>query len=130
MQPHGSSLMSSDLRCWVVLHHAPNLSLVSRSILLEEIVGVRLRGRVRVGVVQEILDAEEYLSDRDGRLPALFLVQDREAHRTGRVDVRVEEWWREFTWLALSAPSLEADNWWRRQTFGWFRGIFCKIPLR
>ena len=128
MQPRSSSLMCSGLRCWVVLDHAPDLSLVGRSILLEEIVGIRLRGRVRVGVVQEILNAEEDLSNRDGRFPPLFLVQDREAYRTGRIDVWVEERWREFAWLALSAPSLKAGIWRRWQTFGWFCRVFCEIP--
>lgn len=65
--------------------------LVLRAVSLEHVVRLGLGGGLRVGVVEEVLDAEEDLLDRDGRLPRLFLVQDREAHRAGRVDVGVEE---------------------------------------
>lgn len=56
---------------------APDPLFVLGTIFLEHVVGVGLGGRVGVGVVQEILDAEQDLLDSDGGLPALLLVQDR-----------------------------------------------------
>ena len=42
----------------------------------EELVGLGLRGTVRVGRVEEIVDAHEHLLDRDRRPPPLIFVQN------------------------------------------------------
>ena len=63
-------------RCWIVPHDSLDFLLVSLTISLEEVVGIGLRWRIRVWVVEQILDAEKDLFDRDGWLPALFFVQD------------------------------------------------------
>mmetsp|Transcript_34846 Transcript_34846/g.93046 ORF Transcript_34846/g.93046 Transcript_34846/m.93046 type:complete len:208 (-) Transcript_34846:4-627(-) len=69
------------------LHPPQILRLVSG----KETVWFLLGRRRRVGVVQEILDAEQNLPDGDGRLPIFILIQDAQAHRSRRVDVGVEE---------------------------------------
>jgi len=60
------------------------------------VVGVGLGGGFGVRVVEESLDAQEDLLDRDGGLPAFVFVEDGEADRSGGVDVWVEERWDEF----------------------------------
>ena len=77
-----------------------DLLLVLRAILLEQVVCFGLCGRLRVGIVQQVLDAQQDLFDGDGGLPRLFLVQDAEADGAGRVDVRVEERRHEFAWTS------------------------------
>lgn len=42
------------------------------------------------------MDTEENLLDGDRGLPVLFLVQNRQANGSGRVDVRVKQGWYEF----------------------------------
>lgn len=63
-------------RGWIVFHNGFDLLFVSLAISLEEIVGIGLRWRIRIWIVEEILDAEEDLLDGDGWLPAFFFVQD------------------------------------------------------
>lgn len=63
-------------RGWIVFHNGFDLLFVSLAISLEEVVGIGLRWRIGVWIVEEILDAEEDLFDGDGWLPALFFVQD------------------------------------------------------
>lgn len=70
-------------------------SLVLDSVLLEEIVGLGLGGRLGVWVVEKVLHAEGDLLHGDGRLPTLVLVQDRKADSARRIDVRVEQRRRE-----------------------------------
>lgn len=65
--------------------------LVFVSVLLIQIVRVGLGGRVRVGVVEQILDAQQDLLDSDGGPPGLLLVQDRQANGAARVDVGVKQ---------------------------------------
>lgn len=76
-----------------------DLLFIGGLVLLEEIVCIGLSWRIRVGGVQELLNSKENLFDGDGGLPAFLLVQDREADSSGRVDVWVEEWGREFACL-------------------------------
>jgi hypothetical protein len=66
-----------------------------------------LRRRIRVDLVQQHLNAQQNLLDRDRGLPAFFFVQNAEADGAGGVDVWVEERRRE---LAL----------W------WFRRVLCR----
>lgn len=61
---------------WIVFHNGFDLLLVGLAISLEKVVGIGLRRRIRVWIVEQILDAEEDLFDGDGWLPALFFVQD------------------------------------------------------
>ena len=94
-------------RSGVVAHHLLHLLLVRLDILLEEVIRLRLGGRLRVRVVEEVLDAEQDLLDRDGGLPALVLVQYAEADGAGGVDVRVEERRDE---LACTRMSVDAER--------------------
>lgn len=75
----------------VVLDDLPHLLLVRYTILLEQIVGLGLRWRLRVDLVEKHLDAEKDLLDGDGGLPGFLFIQDRKADGAGGVDVRVEE---------------------------------------
>lgn len=69
-----------------------------RPVSLEHVVRLGLGRGLRVGVVEEVLDAEEDLLDGDGWLPRLFLVQDRQADGARGVNVGVEQWGCEFAW--------------------------------
>lgn len=73
-----------------------NLALVRGPVLLEQRVRIGVRRRRRVRLVEQVLDADQDLLDRDRRPPAFVFVEDRQAHRAGRVYVGVEEWWDEF----------------------------------
>ena len=78
------------LRRGILAHNLLDAPLVLHAVPLEHVVRLGLGGRLRVGVVEQVLDAQEDLLDRDGRLPRLLLVQDRKADGAGRVDVWVE----------------------------------------
>jgi len=71
------------LRCHVAVGESSCLSpdpfLVIRSVLTIACVGLGLRGILDVGVVEEILDADQELLDGDGRPPILVLVQETQA---------------------------------------------------
>lgn len=56
----------------------------------------RLGGIFDVRLVQQILDAEQNLFDRDRRTPILLLVQQRQTHGARWVHVRMEQWWLKF----------------------------------
>lgn len=60
----------------VLTNNPSDTLLVLDTILLEEIVGLRLGWRFRVWVVEQVLHAQKDLLDCDGRLPRLLLVQD------------------------------------------------------
>ena len=82
LSSHGSGLGSHSL-------------LVISSVLTETCVRLRLGGVLDVGVVEEVLDAEEDLLDGDGGPPVLLLVQDGEADRPRGIHVGVEQWGHE-----------------------------------
>ena len=77
-------------------------ALVCRPVLLEQIVGVGLRGRLGIGFIEQILDTEKDLLDGDRGSPCLLLVQDRETDGAGGVDVGVEQRWRELACIATN----------------------------
>lgn len=82
-----------------IIAHCPlDPFLVLVPVLLEQVVGLGLGGRLRVWVVQQVLHAQQDLLDGNGGLPPLLLVQDRETDRAGRVDVGVEERRDELAW--------------------------------
>lgn len=85
----------------VFLHNHANSTFILRTVLLEEVVGLGLCRWLGVGVIQEILDAKQELLNSDGRSPTLFLIQNWQANRSGRVDIRVEKCRREFAWTVL-----------------------------
>ena len=85
----------------VFLHNHANSTFVLRTVLLEEVVGLGLCRWLGVWVIQEILDAKQELLNSDGRSPTLFLIQNWQANRSGRVDIRVEKCRREFAWTVL-----------------------------
>lgn len=61
----------------VLLDDLADSSLVCRAVLLEQIVGIGLRGRLGVRVIEQILDTQQDRLDCDGRAPGLLFVQDR-----------------------------------------------------
>ena len=61
---HGSSLSSHSL-------------LIVSPVLTEAGVGLSLGGILDVGVVQEILNSQKNLLDRDSRSPVLLFIQNR-----------------------------------------------------
>ena len=83
------------LRCILArfLLHAP---LVGGFILHEQRVGIRLRGTVGIGFIQQILNPHEYLLDGDGRTPSLLFIQNGKADSSRGVDVGMEEGRDEF----------------------------------
>lgn len=92
----GSESPRHSSRRLVILDDLPHSLLVCSTIFLEEVVRLRLCGRLRVHFVEQHLNAEEDLFDGDGGLPGFFFVENRQADGAGRVDVRVEERWGEF----------------------------------
>lgn len=79
------------LRRRILANYAPDALFVLDLVFLEQIVGVGLGGRLGVGVVEQVLDAQKNLLDRDGRLPGLFLVENRQADGARGVDVGMEQ---------------------------------------
>jgi hypothetical protein len=62
---------------WLVLaNDQANPAFVCRTVLLKEVVGISLCRRLRVWIVQKILDTKQELLDGDGRSPILLLVQN------------------------------------------------------
>ena len=96
--PKNHALKITFVNSWsgVFLHNSLDLRLVGWPILLEQVVSISLSRGIRVGIVEEILNAEENLFDGNSWLPTFFLVQDREANCTRGVDVRVKERGNEF----------------------------------
>jgi hypothetical protein len=78
-----------------------NLPLISRPILLEQIIRIRLRGAVRVRIVQQSLYPQQNLLYGNRRFPSLLFIQDTQTHCPTRVHVGVEKGGREFAlrWL-------------------------------
>ena len=68
-----------------------DLLVVGGTVLAEQVVGLGLGRRLRVGLVEQRLNAEEDLLDGDGGLPAFFFIENGQADGSGRVDVGVEE---------------------------------------
>lgn len=101
-------MRGGDLKCGVLLDDLPHFLLVRGAVFLVEVVGLSLRGRLRVGVIQEVLDTQQDLLNRNRRFPRLLLVQNRKTDGSRGVDVGVEERGNEFaymqdkwhTWLA------------------------------
>jgi len=79
-----------------------DLFLICRAVLPEQIIGIRLCWRLRVWVVEKILNPQENLFNRDGGLPILVLVQDAKANGARRVDVGVEERWHELAYYHVN----------------------------
>lgn len=82
-------------RRWIVLDDGAHALLISLAILLEQLVRISLGGRVDIGLVEQLLDAEQDLLDGNRRLPALLFIEDGQAHGAGWVDIWVEERRRE-----------------------------------
>lgn len=60
----------------VLPHNLADAPLICRTILLEEVVGISLRGRLGVWVIEQILDAKKDLLDGDCGSPRFLLVQN------------------------------------------------------
>lgn len=83
----------------VVFHDLLHLAFVCRPVPPEHVIGFGLRRRFGVRVVQELLDADQDLLDRDGGSPGLFFVEDGQANGARRIDVGMKEGRVEFAWL-------------------------------
>lgn len=81
----------SNLWGGILPHDALDPTFILLTIFLEEIVRLSLGWRLGVGVVEQVLNAKQDLLHRDGRLPCLFFVEDRETDRARWVDIGVEE---------------------------------------
>ena len=79
------------LRCVLLGFLADSFVVKAFVFVNEELVGLCLRGTVRVRSVKEVLNADEHLFDRDGGPPVLLFVQNTQAYCAGRVDIRVEK---------------------------------------
>lgn len=75
----------------VVLDDLLDLLVVGDAILLEQVEGIGLGGRLGVRLVEQRLNSQQDLLDGDGGAPALVFVEDAETHGARRVDVGVEE---------------------------------------
>ena len=102
----------------VVAHQRLDLLLIGVPVFLEEVVCVCLGRRVWIWVVQEVLNAEQNLLYRNGRLPAFLFVQNAKTDSTGRIDVRMEEGWCEFAWLGSAVLEPCRCLWLGEHTFG------------
>lgn len=79
----------------ILPNDASDTSLVFHLVLLKEVVSLGLCGRLGIGVVEKVLDTERNLLHRDGRLPTLLLVENRQADGARWVYIRVEQGGRE-----------------------------------
>lgn len=87
------------LRRLILAHDSLDPPFVLSLVLLEHVVCLSLGRRFRVGVVQQILDAQQNLLDSNGWLPCLLLVQDGQTYRARRIDVGVEERWYKLAYM-------------------------------
>jgi hypothetical protein len=60
----------------VFLNHLADLTLIRGSVLFEQVVGIGLRGRLWVGIIEEILNAEQDLLDGDSGSPVFLFIED------------------------------------------------------
>lgn len=60
----------------VLPHDLLDLFLVLGAILLEQVICFSLSRRLRVDLVQQHLDSQQNLLDRDCRFPAFFLIEN------------------------------------------------------
>lgn len=107
-------------------HNLLDPPLVLHPVPLVHVVSFGLGRRLRVGVVEQVLHAQEDMLDRDGGFPRLLLVQDGQADGARRVDVGVEERGNEFACMESRVLAIRM----RLErvaglTLRWFRGIFC-----
>ena len=60
---------------WILLDNAFDLFVIGLAIFLEEVIGISLGGRLRVWIVEQILNPNKDLLDGDRGFPTLFFVQ-------------------------------------------------------
>lgn len=84
------------LRCWILFHNLSYLLLIGGAIFLVQVIRLRLSRRLRIRIIQKILDSQQDLLDRDCGLPRLLLVQNRKANCARWIDVGMEKWRDEF----------------------------------
>jgi hypothetical protein len=76
----------------VLADQATDALLVLGAVLFEQVVCLSLSWGFGIGIVEEILHAEQDLFDRNRWLPRFLLVEDRQANSSRGVDVGMEEW--------------------------------------
>jgi hypothetical protein len=69
----------------------PDTSLVFWLVRNEKLVGLRLCGTVGVRVVQQVLDPNQDLFKSNCGTPTLLFVQNGQADRSRRIDIRMKE---------------------------------------
>lgn len=84
------------LRRGILAHDLLDAPVVLHTVSLEHVVCLCLGRGLGIGIVEEVLDTEKDLLDRNRWFPSLLLVQDREANGPGWVDIGVEEGRYEF----------------------------------
>lgn len=85
----------------ILTDYATNPLLVFGTVSLEQVVGLCLSRRLRVRIVQQVLDTQQDLLNGDRGLPRLFFVQDRQTDSSGGVDVGVKQRRDEFACESL-----------------------------
>lgn len=94
--PTSTQLVTAYLRRRVLSDDPLDFGFICCLVFLKEVVCIRLRWRIGIWVIEKILDAQQDLLDRDCRLPAFLLVQNRQTDGAGRIDIGMEEWRNEF----------------------------------
>jgi hypothetical protein len=87
---------------WILLGLLSDTSPVLHNVLDKEVISFSLCRIGRVGLVQQILDANKNLFHCNCRSPSTIFVEDRQADSSRGVDIRVEETRGKFTlwWFA------------------------------
>lgn len=96
--------------CGILADDTLDSFLILHLVSLEQVVRLGLGGRLGIGVVQKILDAQEDLLDSDSRLPSLVFVEDRQADGTGWVDIRMEQRRDEFAYKTRDLATCDVNE--------------------
>lgn len=102
---HQSSFLA-PLRRRIILNHQFDFLLIRCLVLLEQVIRLCLSWALWINLIQKELNTQQNFLDGNGRFPAFFFVEDREADCAGRVDIGVKERRGEFA-------------------FWGFGGVFC-----
>ena len=69
---------------------------VAGFVMNKQLIGFGLRGRIRVGFIQQVLNPNQNLLNGNGRSPSFFFVQNGQTNGTGRIHIGVKEGRHEF----------------------------------
>ena len=91
---------------WVIFDNVLDFLVICVTIFFEQIIGLCLGWRIWIWVIEQVLDPEKNLLDCDGRLPAFFLIQDRKANSSRRVDIWMEQRRHKFAYHLSVEPKV------------------------